>query len=382
MKLSGILKGVNKFGGTAIEDSPYANINGWYDTGSFALNRVISGSIYNGIPKGRITTFYGASSSGKSLIACQTAAIALKANQLDVVYIFDSEGGTLTRVFKNMGCDMSKIIIIPVESVEKCSTKMIQLYESLITAREEFKKDPENNDDIRALVILDSFGFASDKMITDAVSKDKMVADMGITAKLKNAMIKCLMMRVVMSEATLLVINHSYEDPSAMFTSKVKNMGGGKGIEYASHVIIQCEKLLIKSSDGEFLSGNEANSEVSSGFYKGNKLKFFTVKNRVSIPCFTAQCYIDFSTGLSKYDGLIEDAIAFGFIEKVHGGYLCKTYSDKKLSYRDLVSKDEIWNTFIKDFDNKSKEVMEYSNSTTRELDKIEQILDDKKGQD
>ena len=75
---------------------------------------------------------------------------------------------------------------------------------------------------------------------------------------------------------------------------------------------------------------------------------------------------------MSRYDGLIEDAVKFGFLQDVRGGYICPSYSDKRITYKDLVSKDEIWNTFIEDFNKKSLDVMGYANSTSRELDELD----------
>ena len=246
----------------------------------------------------------------------------------------------------------------------------------LVQAHEEYLNDPENNDDIRALCILDSYGaLAADKLVNDAVNKDKTAMDMGLGAKLKNNMMRGLMMRVVQSNATLIIINHEYQDPGAMFTSKVHNMAGGLGIQFASHVQLQCEKLLVKSTDNEFMTGLEhANDDV--GFFKGNRMRFFVVKNRVCKPAYQATVYIDFNTGIAKYDGLIEDAAKMGYLSEIRGGYTCPTYNQgKKITYKELITKDEIWNTFLEDFNAKSKEMMEYSNSTTRELDKIEEEL-------
>ena len=105
------------------------------DTGNMALNRVLTGDVNKGIPVGRITTLFGESGSGKSLIAANTAALALKTGKVDVVYIFDSEGGTLVNVFKQHQVDMSKVNHIPVESIEKCAVKMLQTYDMLVQAR-------------------------------------------------------------------------------------------------------------------------------------------------------------------------------------------------------------------------------------------------------
>jgi RecA/RadA recombinase len=373
MKISDALKQIKKStGAESLLDSSYAEVKDFLDTGSLALNRVLTGDIHKGIPVGRISTAFGVSGSGKSLIAANTAALAIKNNKVDVVYIFDSEGGTLVDIFKQHGVDMSKINHIPVTSIEQCSTKMLQVYDMLVKAREEWKKDPENNDEIRALCILDSYGaLSSDKLISDAVNKDKTSMDMGISAKMKNNMMRGLMMRVVQSNATLIVINHEYQDPSAMFASKIHKMSGGMGIEFASHVQLQCEKLLVKSSDVEFMTGLETETE-DVGFYKGNRIRFFVVKNRCIKPAYTATVFVDFNTGISKYDGLIEDAVKFGFLQEVRGGYICPTYSDKRVTYKQLVSSQEIWDTFIEDFNNKSIEMMKYSNKNGEELDKIE----------
>lgn len=379
MKLNDVLKTIRKSTGSeTIDESSYAKVTEFIDSGSFAINRVLTGDIHKGFPVGRISTLFGLSQSGKSLIAAHAVMNALKNNQVDVVYIFDSEGGTLVDFFKKEGVDLKKINHIPVASIEQCSVKMLQVYDELVKARQEYLDDPENNDNIRALCVLDSYGaLAADKLVNDAVNKDKTAMDMGLGAKLKNNMMRGLMMRVVMSNATLLVINHAYQDPGAMFTSKIQNMAGGKGIEFASHVILQCEKVFVKSTDTEFLTGLESSND-NVGFYKGNKLKFFTVKNRICKPMFTAQVYLDFTTGISKYDGLIEDAVKLGFLQEVRGGYICDSYKQQtRITYKELVKNDKIWETFLENFNDKSKEIMEYSNSTSRELDKIENEINE-----
>lgn len=381
MKLNDTLKAIRKStGAETLAESTYADVHEFLDSGSFALNRVLTGDIHKGFPVGRISTLFGQSGSGKSLIAANTAALALKNNKVDVVYIFDSEGGTLVNVFKQHGVDMSKVNHIPVASVEQCAVKMLQTYDMLVQARQEWIADPDNNDEIRALCILDSYGaLAADKLINDAVNKDKNSMDMGLGAKLRNNMMRGLMMRVVQSNATLLIINHEYQDPGAMFASKVHSMAGGLGIQFASHVILQCEKLLIKSTDTEFMTGLEK-EDADVGFFKGNKIKFFVVKNRVCKPAYTATVFVDFNTGIAKYDGLITDALRLGYLKEVRGGYECPSFSDKRITYKELIKNDEIWNTFVEDFNQKSIETMSYSNSTTQALDKIDEELEEQEG--
>ena len=378
MKLTQVLKDIKKnTGAESLTESTYAEVQDFLDTGSYALNRVLTGDIHKGFPVGRISTLFGQSGSGKSLIAANTAALALKNNKVDVVYIFDSEGGTLVNIFKQHGVDMSKVNHIPVASVEQCSVKMLQTYDMLVKARQEYLADPDNNDEVRAICILDSYGaLAADKLVNDAVSKDRNAIDMGLGARLKNNLMRGIMMRVVQSNATLLIINHEYQDPSAMFASKVHAMAGGLGIQFASHLILQCEKLLIKSTDMDFMTGLEKD-DVDSGFFKGNKIKLFVVKNRVCKPAYTATVYVDFNYGIAKYDGLVEDAVKMGYLIDVRGGYECKSYSDKRITYKELIKNDEIWNSFLEDFNCKSIEMMGYSNSITKEIEKINEEIDE-----
>lgn len=382
MKLNDALKSIKKnTNAESLEESTLAKVTDYLSTGNYAINRVLTGDIYKGFPAGRISCIAGASQSGKSLLAANTVIEALKNDKVDIVYIFDSEGGVLVDYFKAHGVDMTKIMHIPIKSIEDCAVKMLDTYDTLCKAQEEYEDDPDNNDQIRALVVLDSIGgLASDKLINDAVKKDQMVADMGSSAKLRNNLMRGLMMRVPMSKATLLIINHIYDDPSAgMFgASKIKNMAGGRGIEYSSHIILQCDKLLVKTSNTDFITGlEEKDAQDEGNFYRGNRLRFFVVKSRIAKPAFQATVYLDFDKGYNKWDGLIEDAVRYGFINEVRGGFQVPSYSDKKITHKELITNDEIWKTFIEDFNKKSIERMSYSNATSQALDKIEDEIDD-----
>jgi RecA/RadA recombinase len=60
MKLAETLKSIRKStGAESIAESTYAEVHDFLDTGSYALNRVLTGDIHKGVPVGRITTFFG-----------------------------------------------------------------------------------------------------------------------------------------------------------------------------------------------------------------------------------------------------------------------------------------------------------------------------------
>ena len=338
MKAKDLLKGLRKKNDTGTAADADAIVHEFYDTGSYALNRVITGDVRKGVPRGRITTIFGPSQSGKSLIAAQVVANALKGGQIDGCFWVDSEGGG-TQLLQNFGVDLEKVEYVPVLDAEDACVKLVNIYETLVQAHKEWEKDSDNNDEPKYIVVLDSFGgLASSKVVSDAVDKDKMVADQGMAAKTRNALIRTLMMRVVVSNCSLIVINHEYSNPGQMYPSKIRNMAGGQGIEYASHVILQASKLLVKDGDTEFATGKEGDSE-KRGFYKGNRMRFFCIKNRVIKPAFVVP-----------------------------------TYKETRVTYKELVSKDEIWDTFIEKFNEESAKKMAY---TSKSDDAIAEIADE-----
>lgn len=357
-KLKSMMSAIRKkTDSTTYDLSPYGETTSFIDTGCLALNSIVSGSINGGIPEGRIVTISGESASGKSLIASMTIVNALTKHDYDMVFYLDSEGGGLKDFLEVNGAPMDQIEHVLVSSVEDCSVKLLYIYDQI---EKLIKEDPS----IKCLVVLDSFGaLVSNKMLTDAVEKGKQAGDMGLTAKLKNAMMKSLMIPVLKTNASFIVLNHVYDDPAAMYPSKIKNMPGGKGIIFASHVIIQTSKKL---------EDDKANKDAH---FNGNRLKFFTTKNRIVKPFYSTEMFVSFDTGIEKYDGLVDSAIKYGYIIQKGAWYVVPSYSDKNVRMTDISNNDEIWKTFIDDLDDKMKKDMRYGSKT--ELDDLEIELDE-----
>ena len=53
---------------TYLSESGLSTVEDYVDTGCMVLNSIISGSLYGGVPKGRITGFSGPSMTGKTYI--------------------------------------------------------------------------------------------------------------------------------------------------------------------------------------------------------------------------------------------------------------------------------------------------------------------------
>lgn len=332
--------------------------------------------------------------SGKSRIVAQIIINALTKNNYDVIFYFDSEGGALFDLIKNSGCDVSKIEHVLVANTEEATVKMLNIYAEIAA---EIKNINEKNEAItekndknkkkilagemiaeplevapKVLCVLDSFGMlVSNKLLTDATEKDKMVSDMGSQARGKNNFIKAMTIPVLKTNAALIVINHIYDDPSAMYTSKIKNQPGGKGLHFASCVIVQSTKTLEKDKVDGLTEGES--------YFKGNMIKYFTIKNRLVKLGYEAEMFVDLNYGISKYDGLVEEAKRYGFITGgAKGRYLVPTYSDKSVTMSEILTNDDIWNTFIAEFNEKSEKDMQYGS----DIDRIMQnkLVDDAVG--
>jgi len=352
--LGDLLKGIRKETGSAsFKNAKYSHVSHYVDTGCFALNRIVSGDIYGGIPAGRVTMLFGESASGKSLIAARIAANAVNKHGYSHIFYFDSEGGGLVDMMTGFNLDPDKIEHVLCESVENATQQMLKV----LSALDEYKTKP-GNEDSKFMIILDSLGaLVTNKVYTDAVDKDKQVMDMGLRARLCNTLLKSLTIPSMKSDVPILVINHIYDATNQMYPSKIKEQGGGKGTKYIPTISIQCDRRFVKTE--------EASDEAT---YKGNMLRFFTAKNRIVKPFFEAEMYVDFTSGIAKYDGLIEAAISYGFIKQEGAYYTVPSYRDVKLRRKDIETNDAIWATFLDAFNEKSKADMSYSKADLEKM--------------
>lgn len=289
-----------------------------------------------------------AHNSGKSLITSEIVKNALLEKHYDSVFYLDSEGGILSERFKKAfeGTDNAeKFNYISVDTVENCDEILSKIYREILEQCEAAGDDEDKKP--KVLVVLDSLsGLVADKFFTDA-ENGKVVQDMGVEAKLKNKMIKKRMTQVVRSGCPMVVINHSYASMNAMGPQKFQEMSGGKGIGYASHIIVQSSKSKKRQEDAS------KGLKAGDSYYSGNAIRYITYKNRLVKEGLEATMYVDLNKGISKYAGLWDDAIRLGFIVQSGAWYTVPKYSDPNKKFRkdDIAENDEIWNLFLKDMD-------------------------------
>jgi len=276
-------------------------VNDYINTGSYALNAIVSGSIYKGLPKGRIIGLVGPSGCGKTLIINQVIANAQKADPNMWAVVWDSENAFDAQMARNIGVNVNKVRHNPVETVEECRNQIVSFLEKI-------EKDKSLHGKI--IIVIDSLGnLASTKEIEDA-QKGKTATDMGLRAKTIKSMMRSLTNKCAKTNTTLIFSNHVYDDPASLFPSLVKNQSGGKGPLYLASLLIQL------ASKQEKKDGNDDTESMIpiANRVKGITMRALTVKNRFVPPFLETELYLNFKNGLYKYAGLLDMATAYNVI--------------------------------------------------------------------
>ena len=307
-----------------LEASTLSTADEWIDTGSYALNAIISGSMYKGIPVGRISGFSGPSMAGKTLIMNKIMANAQKNGYIAVIW--DSEVAVDKKGAEAIGMDASRTKYYPVETIEDCRNQICAFLDNVIKA---------DNPELKFIISIDSLGnLASAKEIRDSAS-NKDASDVGQRAKAIKSMMRVLTYKAAKARVPILFSNHVY-DSMEMFPTLVKTQSGGKGPIYLASVLVQLSTKNEKVTDNP----NE-NSVAIAHNISGVTLGALTIKNRFVPNYLKTELYLNFKTGLDKHTGLFEIAEAFGVIEKPGRTVM---FNGESLGYRkDLEKNIEFW---------------------------------------
>ena len=108
-----------------LSDSKLTGIDDWIDTGSMVLNALISGSLYGGVPRGRVTQFAGPSQTFKTGFILKILANAQQKGMQVVIY--DTEGAIDEESAAKMGLDTSKVKYVNVQTAENTRNSIYKL---------------------------------------------------------------------------------------------------------------------------------------------------------------------------------------------------------------------------------------------------------------
>lgn len=266
-----------------------AEFGGFIDTGSYALNAVLSGSIFGGVPDNKVTAFAGESATGKTYFVLGVVKSFLAANPAGGVVYYDTEAAVTKQMMEERGIDTSRVIIAEPDTIQKFKTHALKLLDAY-DAKPEKERPP-------MMFVLDSLGMMSTSKEMEDSLDGKDTRDMTKAQTIK-ATFRVLTLKLAKVKIPLLVTNHVYELVGSYVPTK--ELGGGTGLKYAASTIAMLSKR--KEKDG---------SDVI-----GNIIKVRMHKSRLSKEHSEVEVLLTYAKGLDRYYGLLELAEKYGIFKK------------------------------------------------------------------
>lgn len=286
----------NEFATVAEDGITAGDVAGWIDTGSYAMNALLSGSIYKGAPSNKILGIGADPKTGKTFIALSILKGFLASHPDSIGLVFETESALTKETLVDRGIDVKRVGIIPVTTAQEFRNQALKVVANYEKLKEKDRKP--------ICLILDSLGMLSTtKEMADSEAGSD-TKDM-TRAQLLKAAFRVLTLRLGRANIPLYVTNHVYDDVGGgPYASKVQ--GGGSGLIYAASTILTFSKAKEKTSDGE-ITGVIITVTAGMSRFTREGLK---VKIRLK-----------FDGGLDRYYGLLEIAEAAKIFKKVSTKY-------------------------------------------------------------
>ena len=328
-----------------LDENNLSNVTEWIDTGCMALNAIISGSLYGGIPMGRITGFAGPQACGKTLMVNKIMANAQKKG-MHVVY-FDTENALDKGTAENLGCDPTKIKHCPIEIIEDCRNQMVKFLKTVV----------EKGLQGKVLIAIDSLGNLISAREAKVIEDGKDSADMGARAVSLKSMLRAITHAAAKANCPIVFTNHTYDNPGALYPTLVKSQSGGSGPLYMSSVLVQMATKQERVSRSDNKNATEDVTPLSKDV-NGLTMRALTTKNRFIPPFLECEMYLNFRSGISKYSGLLEMAEGYGIIQKQGHRY---ALGEEILGfYKDWKDDDTVWSKILPKLEEKLQSELKF----------------------
>ena len=279
----------NEYANIVSDGVAAGDVDSFVDTGSYVFNSLLSGSLYGGLPKNKITAIAGESATGKTYFALGMCKQFLEDNPEAAVIYFESESAISKEMIEDRGIDSNRIVIVPVVTVQEFRNQAINILDKYLET-DESERPP-------MMMCLDSLGMLSTTKEIEDTAEGKETRDMTRAQVVKGAF-RVLTLKLGRAGVPMIVTNHTYDVIGSMFPQK--EMGGGSGLKYAASSIIYLSKK--KEKEGTEVVGNIIHCK--------NAKSRLTVENRM------VDVRLNYETGLDRYYGLLDLALASGIFKK------------------------------------------------------------------
>ena len=284
----------NEYASLASEGVVGGDVESFIDTGSYAFNALLSGSIYGGLPGSRITAIAGEAATGKTFFALGICKHFLDKDKDAGVIYFESENAVSKDMLENRGIDSSRVVIMPVATVQEFRLQAIKIIDKYLE-QEKDKRKP-------IMFVLDSLGMLSTTKEMEDTAEGKETRDMTRSQIVKSAF-RVLTLKLGQAKVPMIMTNHTYDGIGSMFPQK--EMGGGSGLKYAASSIVYLGKK--KEKDGTEVVGNIVHCK--------------NYKSRITKENAMVDVRLTYTKGLDQHYGLLDLAEEAGIFSKVSTRY-------------------------------------------------------------
>lgn len=327
-------------GAEILSESKTAVIKDYIDTGSYILNACLTGSMFRGIPTGRVCTLAGPAGSGKSFLALSVCRNAQKKGYIPIY--MDSEGAIDSEFVSRLGCDPSRFFIKQVTTIREVSTFMANTLKALLDA-------PEDQRD-KIIFVIDSIGnLTSDKEMATTLEGGA-TRDMTKQQEIK-ALFRTNATALSKANAPLIVCTHTYQTMDLYSKAQIS---GGSGILYNASITLMLSTAKLDDKTSDKIMENKTGDFLKTGVTVTAKPE----KSRFTIPQ-KVQFQIPFFKAPNPYTG-IEKYLKWENSGIMRGKLLSKKDYDK------LSDSDKNMCQMIKDKDN--NEVYAYPKVTSNKI--------------
>ena len=285
---------------------------GFVSTGSYALNKIISGDYTKGIPIGMITQFHGEASTAKTVFA--THILKEAQTQGHYTILVDSENAYNAEFAAHLGLDPKRLIYAAPETLEEC----FQVIEdAIMTIRETDTETP-------IVVAYDSIAVSPSKAEYEAEGYDGNNMQGAIRAKSTGACLRKINPLMRKHKVALVIINQIRNKVGVMYGSPDTMAAGGKSLEYYLGVNLKC----ISNKTSDLI--RDDNKKVM-----GIQGKVRNTKNKCSVPFRECEFELKWDEGLNPYAGVLKQVEADGLVKR-NGAWYTVAETGKKFQSKEF----------------------------------------------
>lgn len=308
-----------------------SNVDHWVSTGSTVLDLMISNQEDGGLPTGKIATFYGASGSGKTLIANHVLADCQQMGGLSVM--IDTEAAADFDFMKTIGLDPDGEFLYVQEN------RLERIFDYIETV---ISKVKEADNDRPVVVVVDSIaGAVPENEYEGDYGKEGYNTDKAIVLSQAMRKITGLVNR---ENVLLLFTNQVRTDPGVMYGDPTTTPGG-KAVKFHSSIRVKMRKAKKIKESGEIV---------------GAEIRPYVTKNRLAPPYRDTSFDLYYNSGIEDFGSWWEPLKNTGVIDhsvvKSKGWYGVVDENGDPIMKSDLsigADKDEPFKTQEKRFKKK-----------------------------